>query len=99
MPARQAGGGGLRRVGASVHGPHRAFAQRTGRGAEQSPWPVAHGRVLESGTVIMEVKDGPYVSDDDVHHIVETIRSEKGSGGGPMLPGRILLFFIWISGN
>ena len=38
----------------------------------------------------MEVKDGPYVSDDDVHYIVETIRSEKGSGGGPMLPGRIL---------
>ena len=43
LPSRQAGGGVLRRAGASVHGSHRAFAQWAGRGAEHPPRPVAHG--------------------------------------------------------
>ena len=43
MPAWPAGGGVLRRAGAAVHGPHRAFAQRASCGAEHPPRPVAHG--------------------------------------------------------
>ena len=52
--------GELLRRGGKCDGDHRPHAQRPGRGGQHPAWAVHSVEVLESGTVILESKDGPY---------------------------------------